>query len=198
MMEWNRAFSQISPCFLTWELPSLALNHMAMSSICIFRQPRCMIFRITASKSLTFNHQYRKNNSWGCLAKWNSFYIQSFCQVWHKSELSAIYYTQSQKKRTVQKSVDCAGPYGPHWSNRWSSILPADPNWNWDCIEMNVVSNLHGKIRPCWGHLTLTRVTVEANESMVRFFWDWVYLKLSWRCPLTCRFLIGRWKWHHF
>ncbi len=47
----------------------------------------------------------------------------------------------------------CAGPYGPHWSNRWSSILLSDPYWwpldeNYQSGPLSSFPTLFSKQRP--------------------------------------------------
>ncbi len=49
--------------------------------------------------------------------------------------MEQMYQSNNQKLEIYQI---CAGPYGPNWSNRWSSILLSDPYW-WPLEENHIL-----------------------------------------------------------
>ena len=82
---WNEG--QVSPNFSTWKLSSLTLIHMAKLNMCIFRQPslHAQIFKIPASKGLTFNHHYRRKRHF------IPYICNHFAKCGHKGALLSVF-----------------------------------------------------------------------------------------------------------
>ncbi len=108
-MEWKGVSSQISPYFSTWKLSSLTLNHMAKSSICIFRQHRMhKFFKLLPHRVWHLITIRERKEIYGVSRQSNIPYINisnHFAKCGQKGELSAVVGPIYYLKHNIQEMV---------------------------------------------------------------------------------------------